>query len=164
MDGPLKYVIRIKIGQFLHILFVGVPQTLTWNIEHFWNFKFQIPKNQDSATFGVIGLSYSLFFIIWHLTFPDLHIAKMGYLSYLLAVALWAGIFASTLLTLARFPHPHLVLGFWAAAVYCSITQLSLGLNLTLNPPWGQKRIFWISLLWFICWCHNGWAIYSIST
>jgi hypothetical protein len=93
---------------------------------------------KDTVTFGAMGMSYSLFFTIWHLTFPDLHIDKMGYWSYLLAVALWAGILASSLLTLARFRYSSLVLGILGSCsvllYYSTLTGLKSDPESPLRP------------------------------
>ena len=93
---------------------------------------------KDSVTFGVMGISYALCFTLWHLTYPDLHMDKMGYWYYLLAVALWAGILASSLLTLKGIYYSKMVLGILGSCsvvlYYSALTGLTTDPKSPLRP------------------------------
>ena len=93
---------------------------------------------KDSATFGVVGISYALCFTFWHLIYPDLHMNKMGYWYYLLAVALWAGILASSLLTLKGIYYSKIALGILGCCsvvlYYSTLTGLKPDPESPLRP------------------------------
>ena len=93
---------------------------------------------KDSVTFGVVGISYAISFTLWHLTYPDLHMNKMGYWYYLLAVALWAGILASSLLTLKGIYYSKMVLGILGSCsvilYYSTLTGLKPDPESPLRP------------------------------